>query len=160
MASSTVRALVLPGARAALVARPQAAAAGAARQSLDPPPGRGVRTPVFLRGHLFRAVHLWGLACIASAQLAIADPAAAAPRTCEVPSAQEAAAQGDRLFEKGEYQHAGLCYQAAGDMVHANLAFLKAAAPQSEDTTRALKAQREAAKALFARVGNSLRSGH
>jgi hypothetical protein len=114
---------------------------------------------VFLRGHLFRGVHLWGLACIASAQLASADPAAA-PRACEVASAQEAAALGDRLFEKGEYQHAGLCYQAAGDMVHANLAFLKAAASQSEDTTRALKAQRDAAQALFARVGSSLRSGH
>jgi hypothetical protein len=115
---------------------------------------------VFLRGHRLRGIHLWGLACIASAQVAIADPAAAAPRTCEVASAPEAAAQGDRLFEKGEYQHAGLCYQAAGDMVHANLAFLKAAAAQSEDTARALKSQRDTAQALFARVGSSLRSGH
>ena len=103
---------------------------------------------------------LWALACFASAQIAIADPALAAPRACEVANPPEASALADRLFEKGEYQHAGVCYQVAGDMVHANLAFLKAAAPQSEDTARALKTQRDAAKALFAKVGNTFHSGH
>ncbi len=45
-------------------------------------------------------------------------------------------------------------------MVHANLAFLKAAGPEGEDTARALKAQQEAAKSLFAKVGNAFRSNH
>ncbi len=45
-------------------------------------------------------------------------------------------------------------------MAHANLAFLKAAAPQSEDTARGLKAQRDAAKSLFATVGHAFHSGH
>ena len=106
-----------------------------------------------------RGIPLWALACVVAARVAIADPASAAPPACEVASPQEASALADRLFGSGEYQHAGMCYQAAGDMVHANLAFLKAATAQSEDTARALRAQRDAAKALFARVGNSFRSG-
>ncbi len=93
-------------------------------------------------------------------QVAIADPAPAAPRACEAASTQEASALADRLFEAGEYQHAGVCYQAAGDMVHANLALLKAAGPEGEDTARALKAQRDAAKALFAKVASAFRSNH
>jgi hypothetical protein len=110
-----------------------------------------------------RGIHLLALACIASAQIALADsgdPTLASPRACELSNPSEASSLADRLFEKGEYQHAGVCYQAAGDMVHANLAFLKAAAPQSEDTARALKSQRDAAKALFAKVGNTFHGGH
>ena len=112
------------------------------------------------RGHRFRRVHLWALACIAAVPLAIADPVSAAPAACEVGSPREASALADRLFDKREYQHAGVCYQAAGDMVHANLAFLKAAEPESEDTARALRAQRETAKALFAKVGSAFRGSH
>ena len=61
----------------------------------------------------------------------------------------------DELFGRGEYQQAGACYQAAGDLVHANLAFLKAAGPRGEDTAQTLRAQQQAAKSLFARVGNA-----
>lgn len=115
---------------------------------------------MLLRGRQLRGIPLWALACVIAARVAIADPASAAPPACEVASPQEASALADRLFETREYQHAGVCYQAAGDMVHANLAFLKAAAPESEDSARALRAQRDTAKALFTRVGNSFRSGH
>ena len=145
MASGAVCAVVLAGARAAGVAGSQAAAVGAARRSVHDT----------LKEH--------GLAPTnpeAPCNLPAADPALAAPRACEVANPQEASALADRLFEKGEYQHAGVCYQAAGDMVHANLAFLKAAAPQSEDTARALKTQRDVAKALFAKVGNTFHGGH
>jgi hypothetical protein len=103
---------------------------------------------------------MWGLACIVAVQAAIADPSLAAPRACEAESPQEARILAERFFEKGEYQHAGVCYQAAGDMVHANLALLKAAGPESEDTARALRAQRDAAKALFAKVANTFRNSH
>lgn len=145
MASNSVHALVLPGARPAVVARSQGTAAGAARR---------------VKTRSATTVYLSALACIAAAHAAMADPAAAAPRACEVASPQDAMVLADRFFEKREYQHAGVCYQAAGDMVHANLAFLKAAEPQSEDTARDLRAQRETAKALFARVGSAFRSGH
>jgi hypothetical protein len=45
-------------------------------------------------------------------------------------------------------------------MTHANLAFLHAVEPASEDTARALKAQRDAAKSLFAAVEHAFRSNH
>jgi hypothetical protein len=79
---------------------------------------------------------------------------------CQVGSSLEAAALADKLLEKGDYQHAGACYQVAGDMAHANLAYLKASGPRSEDTARALKAQGDAAKALFASVGHALHKNH
>ena len=103
---------------------------------------------------------LSGLAWIVAAQVAIADPATVGPRSCEVTSPQEAGILADKLFGRGEYQQAGACYQAAGDMVHANLAFLKAAGPRSEDSARTLKADGDAAKSLFARVGNAFRGNH
>jgi hypothetical protein len=109
---------------------------------------------------LARRIRVWGVAGIAAAQLALADPAPQAPLTCEASGAQEAGTLADRLFERGEYQHAGACYQAAGDMAHANLAFLKAAGPEGEDTARALKQQRDRARALFATVGRAVHSGH
>ncbi|MDE2137365.1 MAG: hypothetical protein KGJ68_08005 [Gammaproteobacteria bacterium] len=102
----------------------------------------------------------WGVASCAVAHLAWADPAARTPLTCEAAGAPQAAALADALFGQADYQHAGVCYQAAGDMAHANLAFLKAAGPQGEDTARALKAQRDAAKSLLAGVQRAFRPNH
>ena len=109
---------------------------------------------------LLRTVCLAGLAGVALAQVAWADPAAETLRVCEAASPHEAAVLADRLFERAQYQHAGACYQAAGDMAHANLAYLKASGPQGEDTARALKAQGDAAKALFASVGHAFHKDH
>lgn len=103
-----------------------------------------------------RRLHVMGvlaLGLLAATRVVMADPAQS--RSCEVATAAEARALADRLFEKGEYQRAGECYQAAGDLVHANLAFLQAAGPTGEDTARGLKTQRDAAKALFASVGQA-----
>ena len=83
-----------------------------------------------------------------------------APAACEVSGVQEAKAFADRLFEKGEYQHAGVCYQAAGDMTHANLAFLKAVGPKGSDTAEGLKQQRDQAKALLASVQHAFHNNH
>lgn len=109
---------------------------------------------------VFHSARLWALAGVAASQLALADPAPPTQSICPAASPQEAGGLADRLFERGEYQQAGACYQAAGDVVHANLAFLKAAGPRGEATARALKAQQEAAKSLFARVGNAFRNNH
>ena len=119
-----------------------------------------MKRPVFSTRHKFGGIGVWGLAAVAAVRLAFADPVTEAPRVCEAASAQQAGILADRLFEKGEYQHAGACYQAAGDLVHANLAFLKAAGPAGEDTARALKAQRDAAKSLFASVQHAFRGNH
>lgn len=111
---------------------------------------------------LLRRARFSGLAAaaLAFAHVAGADPVAGAQRVCEAASAREAAVLADKLFEKGDYQHAAACYEAAGDMTHANLAYLKASGPQGEDTARALKAQGDAAKALFASVGHAIHKNH
>jgi hypothetical protein len=106
-----------------------------------------------------RVIGIWSLAGVVASQVVFADPATPS-LTCEAASPQEAAIVADKLFEREEYQQAGACYQLAGDMVHANLAFLKAAGPRGEDSARALKAQQEKAKSLFNRVGNAFRSNH
>jgi hypothetical protein len=159
MASDRLRALDLPGARLPLAGRPQIADLGGAWQSFRLQKS-GVRLPLVLRGHQFRGIRIWGLACVAAAHVAMADPATETPSACEVSSPREAGTLADEPFEKGEYQHAGACYQAAGDMVHANLAFLKAVGPDSEDTAKALKAQGDAAKSLFTKVERAFRSSH
>jgi len=100
------------------------------------------------------------MASIALAQAAFADPAPQTQAACQAASPQEAGVLADQLFQRGQYQQAGECYQAAGDKVHANLAFLKAAGPRGEDSARTLKAQGDAAKSLFARVGNAFHSNH
>jgi hypothetical protein len=105
----------------------------------------------------FTALAAVTLAC---ARVAFADPAADVQRVCEGLSPQEAAALADTLLRRGEYQHAGACYQVAGDMAHANLAYLKASGPQGEDTARALKVQGDAAKALLTSVGQAFHKNH
>ncbi len=100
------------------------------------------------------------LAGVALAHVVFADPAAGTLRVCVAASPHEAAVLADKLFERAEYQHAGACYQVAGDMAHANLAYLKASGPKGEDTARALKAQGDAAKALIASVGHALHKDH
>lgn len=120
----------------------------------------GLRPQITAMLASFRRVSLWSVAAIAAAHVACADPAPQTARACEATSPQEAGALADTLLAKGEYQRAGVCYQAAGDMVHANLAFLQAAGPGSEDTARTLKAQRDTAKALFNSVGHALHNDH
>jgi hypothetical protein len=103
---------------------------------------------------------LWVVACLAVARLAVADPASQSPLSCQAAGPQEARVLADKLFEKGEYQHAGACYRAAGDIEHANLAFLKAVGPEGEDTARALRAQRDAAKSQLADIVHAYRTKH
>lgn len=112
------------------------------------------------RTRRFHAIGLWGLSLLAAAQFAFADPAVEGPSACASASPQEARSLADRLYEQGDYQQAGACYQAAGDLAHANLAYLKAAGPTGEDTARDLKSQRDTAKALFSGVAQAFRGNH
>ncbi len=97
------------------------------------------------------------VALLAAGRIVLAGPASGQPQACAASTAQEAATLADKLFAAGQYQHAGECYQAAGDMPHANLAFLKAAGPRGADTARDLKAQGDTAKALFANAAQAFR---
>jgi glucose dehydrogenase len=115
------------------------------------------------RARRLHLISILGLAFLAGARIVTADPAvdeSRASHNCAAATAPEARALADRLYEKNEYQRAGDCYQAAGDLAHANLAFLKAAGPSSEDTARGLKQQRDAAKALFAGVARAFKGNH
>ena len=106
----------------------------------------------------FRA--LWPAIALAATRVVLADPAVEHSRGCEVASLQEVRSLADRLYEQGDYQRAGECYQAAGDLENANLAFLKATVPTGEDTARALKTHGDAAKSLFSGVKHAFRGNH
>ena len=100
------------------------------------------------------------LAALAVAHYAFADPAAGGARHCEAANAQDAQALADVLYEKGDYQHAGECYDAAGDPLRAQRAFLRAVRPNTETAARGVKADSDNAKALFTRVQDAFRSSH
>jgi hypothetical protein len=103
-----------------------------------------------------------GWVLLAAARLVLADPAHDESRACEAasPQPQEARSQADVLYERGEYQRAGECYQAAGDEPRAQLAFLKAVGPNSDATARAFRQQQHAAKSLLTKVQQAFRSDH
>jgi hypothetical protein len=92
------------------------------------------------------------VAGLAATGLALADPAPAGVRSCELASPREAEALADLLYEKSEYQRAGECYEAAGNPSRAQLAYLKAVTPNGKAAARDFGEQRDAAKALFAHV--------
>lgn len=116
-----------------------------------------MKTQLLSRARPLYLLGLLGLAFLAAARVVVADPAVDESRACEATTAQQARSLADRLYERGEYQRAGQCYQEAGDLVHANLAFMQAAGPAGEDTAKGLKAQGDTAKALFAGVGRAFK---
>lgn len=123
-------------------------------------PGERVKTRSFARARQLALVSVLGLALLAATRVVVADPAAEESPACKVATAAEARSLADRLYDQGEYRRAGQCYQAAGDLARANLAFLQAAGPAGADTARGLKEQRDTAKALFAGVGRAFKGNH
>jgi hypothetical protein len=71
-------------------------------------------------------------------------------------SAEEARSLANVLFEHGAYRNAGECYIAAGDYRRANLAFLKAAAPESTIAARDFADTRNSAREQFQRIQRNL----
>jgi hypothetical protein len=101
-----------------------------------------------------------GWACLAATGMVLADPAHDDSHRCDAADAQAARSLADVLYERGEYQRAGECYQAAGDVSHAQLAFLKAVGPQSQANARAFREQQDAAKSLLTKVQQAFRKDH
>ena len=95
---------------------------------------------------------VFGMACLAAAHVARADPAIDMSRPCEASGPREAKLLADVLYENGEFQQAGVCYDAAGDSLRAHRAYLKAAGPRTEVATQGLKEQGDTAKALLNKV--------
>jgi hypothetical protein len=94
---------------------------------------------------------------LAAAAPALADSSSGATQPCANMSAEGARARGKQLFDQGAYQHAGECYQAAGDLALANQAFFKALKPESTATERRVAEQRDQAKALVRQLTRGLR---
>ena len=109
---------------------------------------------------LAHAMTFLAVAYLAGIRLAVADPALDGPNRCQGTSPQEAVAVADMLYERGDYQRAGVCYQRAGDLERANLAFMKATAPKGEATARTVASQGDTAKVLFQSVQRAFRPGH
>jgi hypothetical protein len=129
----------------------------ATHRQATPAPRRAAAARLRPRRRRILEIGVCGLACLAAARVVFADPAAEQPRACATASREEAGALADKLYQQGDYQRAGECYQAAGDLRHADAAFLKATGPRAEETGRALKAQADTAKSLFASVGEAFR---
>jgi hypothetical protein len=89
---------------------------------------------------------------LTAAPVTFADPALEGHPHCAVSTPQRARALGDVLFGRGAYQHAGECYEAAGEFTLADRAFLKAVGPESAATARKLADQRDQAQALLHKV--------
>lgn len=103
------------------------------------------------------AARLLGLAVLLGvSSLALADPALEAQGRCTVVSPVEARALADSLYQRGEYQRAGECYQIAGDSDRANVAFTRALRPASAVTARLASDQAEQTKALVERYKRAL----
>ncbi|HEY6922296.1 MAG TPA: hypothetical protein VI653_02420 [Steroidobacteraceae bacterium] len=85
---------------------------------------------------------------LAATPLALADAALEERAPCPVSSQEQARGLAEVLFQQGDFQHSGACYQAAGEYALANRAFLKAVEPQSAKTAQQLSDQGEQAKAL------------
>ncbi|MBS0365477.1 MAG: hypothetical protein JSR67_06610 [Proteobacteria bacterium] len=86
-----------------------------------------------------------------NARFALAD-VPQAPAGCPAAAPEQARALAELLFNQGEYQKAARCYEAGGDYVHANRAFLEAVGPESTVTAQRVSNQADNAKALLHQV--------
>ena len=101
-----------------------------------------------------------GLLFTAIAPVGRADPAPAGTPSCAAATAEQAKLLADRLYRQGQYQRAGECYQAAGDLADANEAFVKAVPANSDATAKDVQHQAQIAKTLFTGVQQAFRSNH
>ena len=91
---------------------------------------------------------------------AFADPVNERHPPCPVTSVEQARSMADDLYQQGDYQSAGVCYQAAAEYALADRAFMRALEPQSEQTARQLAEQREQARMLLRKDQLAFRPGH
>ena len=86
--------------------------------------------------------------------------AAVGEHGCEASTPQEARALGDLFYQQGAYQHAGACYEAAGEHDLANRAYLKAVGPAAEASAKQLADNRNVVKAQFQQMRKAFHSSH
>ena len=108
---------------------------------------------------LARIVILGSLA-VAIAPVGRTDPTLGATPSCAAATPEQAKSLADQLYRQGQYQRAGECYQASGDLAEANEAFIKAVPANGDATAKDLQRQAQTAKTLFTGVGQAFRSNH
>jgi hypothetical protein len=101
-----------------------------------------------------------GILAVAIAPVGRTDPTAGGTPGCAAATPEQAKSLADQLYRRGQYQRAGECYQAAGDLSDANEAFVKAVPANSDATAKDLQRQSQSAKTLFTSVQQAFRSNH
>lgn len=81
-------------------------------------------------------------------------------QACLVSTRDQARSLGDGFFVRGDYQHAGECYETAEEYELANRAYLKALVPGGKATAGKLSEQREQATTLWEKVHRALQHDH
>jgi hypothetical protein len=81
-------------------------------------------------------------------------------RGCVAGTPEQAKWLADRLYRQAQYERAGDCYQAAGDLADANEAFIKAVEANSDAIAKDLKHQSQIAKTLFTGMQRAFQSNH
>jgi tetratricopeptide (TPR) repeat protein len=99
-----------------------------------------------------------GFLTVAVASVGRAEPAPGNIPSCAAATPEQAKWLADELYRQGQYQRAGDCYQAAGDLSDANEAFVKAIRAKSETAAKDFHRQSDIAKTLFTGVGQAFRS--
>src|SRR5579863_6655713 len=93
-----------------------------------------------------------GILAVAIAPVGRAEPMPGDASSCAAVTPEQAKWLADQLYRQGQYQRAGDCYQAAGDLADANEAFVKAVQGNGDATAKDVKRQSQIAKTLFTSV--------
>ena len=109
---------------------------------------------------LLASIVTMGILAVAIAPVGRTEPTPGDASGCAAATPQQAKWLAHQLSLQGQYQRAGACYQAAGDLADANEAFVKAVPANSDATAKDLRRQGQIAKTLFSGVQQAFRSNH
>ena len=109
---------------------------------------------------LLASIVMLGVLAVAIAPVGRAEPTPENARGCAAATPEQAKWLADQLYRQAQYERAGDCYQAAGDLADANEAFVKAVEANSAAIAKDLKHQGQIAKTLFTGVQRAFQSNH
>jgi hypothetical protein len=109
---------------------------------------------------LLASIVTLGILAVAIAPVGRTEPTPGDAAGCATATPEQAKWLADQFYRQAQYQRAGDCYRAAGDLADANEAFVKAVPASSDATAKDIKRQGQIAKTLFAGVQHAFRSNH
>ena len=119
-----------------------------------------LETPVNGSKRVLASIVTLGILAVAIASVGRTDPTSGDAPGCAATTPEQSRWLADQLYRQRQYQRAGNCYQAAGDLADANEAFVKAVQAKSDATAKDLQRQGQIAKTLFTGVQQAFRSDH